>query len=449
MSGETRRLEYIGPYRLLSGPDGAAMPDGAGPNALGAVHRAAGPDGRDVAIRLLPPGTAVDVQRMREVLSPYVVDVLDGESAGPRPYVVSRFVPGRPLAERVAERGPMSGDALCRLATGLAKALAAVHGTGLAHGALDPGTVLVVDDAPVVVDFALTAAADPAGDIRAWAATVAFAATGRRDAPAGALPAALRPLVEAAAHPDPAARPAARDLAEAASRLDLPAVPAARPAPDEAPVPAAPPRGPEAGAVPEEARRGTSGSGVAAPELKVPLGWARLLTAMAVVIAVAVVVVVPVAGLAASLAAVTLLRLAGAPAGTRARGWAAAFGRTLLTVPYAAAAAVAVPVALVAAAAVGGEIDSLTAAAFGAGAGAAVLWTAPGVRGPRRQLERLFLPVARRPRTIAGAVLGLGVLALVAGVAALTLTPSFAPLYGVQQTLESSLDRLQHAVNRF
>ncbi|MFE9100606.1 protein kinase family protein [Actinomadura geliboluensis] len=434
MSGETRRLEHIGPYRLLSGTGGEASQ-----GAAGAVHRAAGPDGRDVAIRLLPPGAAVDIGRMREVLSPYVVDVLDGEPAGPRPYVVSRFVPGRPLAEAVAERGPMSGDALCRLAAGLAKALAAIHGTGLVHGALGPGTVLVVDDAPVVVDFALTAATDPAGDVRAWAATVAFAATGRRDAPAGALPAALRPLVEAAAHPDPGMRPAAEELAEAASRLDLPAVPAARPAPDEAPLPPAPAR------VPEAARREPA----RAHELKVALGWARLLTAMAVVIAVAVVVVVPVAGLAASLAAVTLLRLAGTPVGTWAKGWAGAFGRTLLTVPYAAAVAVAVPVVLVAAAAFGGKIDSLTAGAFGAGAGAAVLWTAPGVQGPRRQLERMFLPVARRPRTIAGAVLGLGALALVAGVAALTLTPSFAPLYGAQQSLESALDRLQHAVNRW
>ncbi|QKW34648.1 hypothetical protein HUT06_11930 [Actinomadura sp. NAK00032] len=432
MSGETRRMEHIGPYRLLSGLDGGA------PGAAGGVHRGAGPDGRDVAIRLLPPGAAVDIGRMREVLSPYVVDVLDGEPAGPQPYVVSRFVPGRPLAETVAERGPMAGDALCRMAAGLAKALAAIHATGLAHGALGPGTVLVVDDAPVVVDFALTAA-DSASDVRAWAATVVFAATGRQDAPVSALPDVLRALVEAAAHPDPGMRPAAEDLAEAASRLDLPAVPAARPAPDAAPLPPAPTR------VPEAARR----EPVRAHEEKVALGWARLLTAMAVVIAVAVVVVVPVAGLVASLAAVTLLRLAGTPVGTWAKGWAGAFGRTLLTVPYAAAAAVAVPVVLVAAAAAGGRIDSLTAAAFGAGAGAAVLWTAPGVHGPRRQLMRMFLPVARRPRTIAGAVLGLGALALVAGVAALTLTPSFAPLYGAQQSLESSLDRLQHAVNRW
>jgi hypothetical protein len=165
---------------------------------------------------------------------------------------------------------------------------------------------------------------------------------------------------------------------------------------------------------------------------------------MVVVIAVGIVIMAPIAGLVLTLGAVTLLRAGG----TTARGWAWAFGRTLLTVPYAAVFAVAVPLCLAAVSAVGGKIDSLAACAFGAGAGAAVLWTAPGVSAPRRRLERLFLPVARRPRAVAAAALALGVLCLVAGVGAMTLTPSFSPMYGLQQTLESAIDRFQHAVNR-
>ncbi len=443
MSGKTSP-RHIGPYRLLS-PDGA-----------GAVRRAAGPDGRDVAIRLLPPGAAPDIGRMREVASPYVVDVLDGEPAGPQPYVVSRFVPGRPLGDAVAEHGPVSGDALRGMAYGLAKALAAIHRAGLAHGALGPETVLVVDDAPVVADFALTAGGDSGGgaadDVGAWAATVTFAATGRRDASAEALPSGLRPLVEAASRPDPRERPAAEELAEAASKLDLPARPAPAPGTGPGLVPRARPESApaaSAGPRPKVAGEAASARGVAAHEMRVALGWARLLTAMAVVIAVAVAIIAPVAGLAASLAAVTLLRLAAAPERRGARGWAEAFGRTLLTVPYAAACTVAVPVGLAAVAAAGGRIDSLLACAFGAGAGAAALWTAPGVHGPRRRLERLLLPLARRPRPVAAAVVGLGVPALLAVVGAMTLEPSFAPMYGLQQTLESSLDRLQHAVGRW
>ncbi|RFS85834.1 hypothetical protein D0T12_12735 [Actinomadura spongiicola] len=453
MSGDIDRQAHIGQYRLLSRLGGG---DGTG---SGAVHRATGPDGRDVAIRLLAPGAVPDIARMRAVLSPYVVDVLDGAAASP-PYVVSRFVPGRPLAETVAEHGPMSGDALRRMAFGLAKALAAIHRAGLAHGDLGPATVLVVDGAPIVVDFGLTAA-DAAGDVRAWAATVAFAATGAGEVVADALPGPLRPLVAAACHPDPGARPSATELAEATSRLPLPESPAPpRPTPpppipppptQSRPAPAAPPapRAPQA-AVPPAAPVATSaapGSASAANAhgLAVARGWARLLAAMVVVIAVSVVIMAPIVGLAVSLGAVTLLRVAG----TTARGWAWAFGRTLLTVPYAAAFTVAVPLGLVAVSAVGGEIDSLSACAFGAGAGAAVLWTAPGVSGPRRQLERMFVSVARRPRGIATAGVVLGVLALAAVVGALTLTPSFSPMYGLQSSLESTMDRWQTGVNRF
>ncbi|MDL4818726.1 protein kinase domain-containing protein [Actinomadura opuntiae] len=430
MSGETSHQEHIGPYRLLTRLGG-----GTG------VHRATGPDGRDVAIRLLPPGAAPDIERMRAVLSPYVVDVLDGESGVRRPYVVSRFVPGRPLAEVVAEQGPMSGDALRRMAVGLAKALAAVHRAGLAHGELGPETVLVVDGAPIVVDFGLSAGAHGPGDVRAWAATVTFAATGRHEVPLDALPADLRPLVAAAADADPAARPDAERLAEAASRLEVRPVRAV-PAP-------APPVEEEAGraAVPAPVREPveTTARAADAQDLAVAQGWARLLAAMVVVIGVGIAVMMPIVGLLLTLVAVTLLRAAMSRTVT---GWAGALGRTALTVPYAAALTAAVPLALAAASVIGGEIDSLGACAFGAGAGAAVLWTAPGVSAPRRQLERMFLAVAGNPRHIAVAGVVLGVLALLAVVGAMSLRPSFAPMYGLQSSLERSIDRLQNAMDR-
>jgi hypothetical protein len=174
-------------------------------------------------------------------------------------------------------------------------------------------------------------------------------------------------------------------------------------------------------------------------------GWARLLAAMGVVIGVGIVVSMPIAGLVLTLAAVTVLRTT---MSDTVAGWAWALGRTALTVPYAAALTVAVPVGLAAASVIGGEIDSLGACAFGAGAGAAVLWTAPGVSAPRRQLERMFRAVAGSPRHIAVAGVVLGVLALLAVVGALSLTPSFAPMYGLQSSLERSIDRLQNAVDR-
>lgn len=40
-------------------------------------------------------------------------------------------------------------------------------------------------------------------------------------------------------------------------------------------------------------------------------------------------------------------------------------------------------------------------------------------------------------------------LALAAVFGVLTLTPSFSPMYGLQSSLESTMDRLQNAANRF
>ncbi|MBW8484477.1 hypothetical protein [Actinomadura parmotrematis] len=418
MTEDAPHEESIGPYRLLS-----RLGDGRG------GHRAADRSGRDVAIRRLDGaagGHRPDIAAMRGVLSPYVADVLDGD---PGAYVVTRFVPGRPLEEHVAGHGPLRGAALRLLALGLAKGLAAIHRAGLAHGGLAPGSVLVVDGAPVLVDFGLAAATE-ADDVYAWAATVTFAAT----APGGGdVPAPLVPLLRAATAADAAVRPSAAELAEAVEALDLGPAPApasapAAPVPEPRPAaadPAAPP--PAAVAVPR-------------PELEMARGWARLLTILVAVIAVSVTVLMPVAGLALSFLATGLLRLA-APAPLRGR--LLALGTTALSLPYAGAVAVAVPLAITALAAVDVVVEPLGAAALGAGAGTAVLWLAPGLGGPRRLLEEAFLRAARVPHRIAAAGVVLGLLAFAAAGAALSLTPSFAPMYGLQSSLENSLGRLQ------
>jgi hypothetical protein len=116
-------------------------------------------------------------------------------------------------------------------------------------------------------------------------------------------------------------------------------------------------------------------------------------------------------------------------------------------VPYAALFTVAVAGGLIALSALDVEADPLGVCAFAAGAGACALWTAPGVAGPRRQLERWFAPVARSPRgvTLAGGALGL--LTFLAVVGAISLTPSLAPMYGLQTSLESSIGSLQSALH--
>ncbi|GAA2418460.1 hypothetical protein GCM10010191_31580 [Actinomadura vinacea] len=456
----TAGIRHLGQYRLLDRVGGG----------VGVVHRAADASGRDVAIRVLPPGE-YDLARMKEVRSPYVVDVLDGDGDGAPPYIVSRFVPGRPLGEWLT--APLQGAELRRLALGLAKAIAALHRTGLTHGDLRPDHILVVDGAPVVIDFGLVPGG-PAADLRAWTCNVAFAATADpecfgEDYPAAArgeaIPEPLRLLLRAAW----TCSITPEGLAEALAAVELTSLeepePHLTPAPPDRAAASAAPRSEHAPA--EEARLtpaasrpvqapgeeersavsppASEASRLAAPdrraahEMAVARAWARLLTVMVMVIAVGIAIALPLAGIFLSLVAVTVLR-AGAD------GAARALVRTALSVPYAAAAAVLVTLGLAGMSAVKVEVDPLGACAFGAGAAVGVLWAGPGVRGPRRGLEAAFASVVRAPRRIALAGIVLGVLALCAVVAAISLTPSLAPLYGLQSGLENAVGRFQSAL---
>ncbi|GAA2573313.1 protein kinase [Actinomadura fulvescens] len=431
--------EHIGAYRVLT--------------RLGAgdVHRAAGPTGRDVAIRLLPDEARdrlrADLDRMRAVRSPYVVDVLDGDPEAVRPYVVSRFVPGRSLDRFVAEQGPLAGAALHRLALDLAKALAAIHESGLAHRALRPQDVLVVDGSPVIIDFALAAPAEPAADIQAWAAVVSHAA-------GGAVPATLQPLLEAAAAPAETARPTAKTLVEAVTQLEPPPAPipaaaapsvvaaASRAVPLPVPAGVAPSTSASAtasisGVATGGAGARRSGNGSGPVGTAVVQAWARLLAAMVVVAAAGFAVMLPVVGAVVSVVAVVLLR------GAAGRGWAMAVGTTVVTVPYAGVFALVVTLGLASGSAVGVEVDPLAACAVGVGAGVAALWAAPGISGPRRGLQRLVAGVAGTPRAIAVGGVLLGVVAFLAVVGAISMTPSFGPMYGLQSSLESAVSQLQ------
>jgi serine/threonine protein kinase len=268
MEGVDTSGQNIGRYHLL---------EKIGEGGMGVVHLAADPQGRKVAIKVLRPGVASDqtalrrlareVDSMRRVHSPHVAEIVDADVTAEPPYVVTQFVPGRTLEQTVRDRGPLKVHELQRLATGLAAALAAIHGAGIIHRDLKPGNVMFLDNGePVVIDFGiaqgvdatrLTAtglvigtpgylapeiiegedAAAPA-DVHSWASTVAFAATGRAPFGSGTfesifykimegrpdldgVPAALLPLVRAAMARNPAERPTAQALVGLTSRLDV------------------------------------------------------------------------------------------------------------------------------------------------------------------------------------------------------------------------------------
>ncbi len=208
----------LGPYRLLSQ---------LGAGGFGEVHLALDPEGRTVAIKVLHPHVASDalaltrlareVETMRRVRGPHIAEILDASLSGQRPYIVTRYVQGRSLSSVLASEGPVKGDDLLRLARGLARALESIHMAGVIHRDLKPANVILADHEPYVIDFGIACALDsasvtasgmvigtpgylapevleggdagPEADVFAWAATLAFVASGRQPYGTGPVPA--------------------------------------------------------------------------------------------------------------------------------------------------------------------------------------------------------------------------------------------------------------------
>ncbi|GAA0950874.1 protein kinase domain-containing protein [Nonomuraea longicatena] len=184
-----------------------------GSGARGVVYEAYDDAGDRFALRVqthpLEPGGRARLEKAAEVASPCVARLL-AAGTQPVPHLVTEFVAGASLRVRVGEAGPYAGGEVHALAIGVATALAAVHGRGLAHGDLRPDNVLIGPDGPRVVDFGLAAGSE-AEDVRDWGRLVRFAADGESGRRA-TLGQPLRDLVEQALDADPGRRPTARDL---------------------------------------------------------------------------------------------------------------------------------------------------------------------------------------------------------------------------------------------
>ncbi|MFF3418958.1 serine/threonine protein kinase [Streptomyces sp. NPDC002698] len=251
---------HIGPYRILGR---------LGAGGMGTVHAGVASDGMRVAVKMIHPEQAQEpefrarfrreVELSSRVTGPHLVPLLTADPDAPTPWLATAYVPGPTLNQHVLAHGPLTGGNLYAFAAATAQALAAIHAVGVVHRDVKPQNVLLTPAGPRMLDFGIAHAADgtsvtrtgvmtgtpgwispeqyrqgtagPAGDLFAWGALVAYAATGRLPFGSGApdvvafrvmsgeadldgIPASLRRTVEEALAQEPGDRPSAAEAAQ-------------------------------------------------------------------------------------------------------------------------------------------------------------------------------------------------------------------------------------------
>ncbi|HEY6337938.1 MAG TPA: protein kinase [Candidatus Sulfotelmatobacter sp.] len=148
----------LGPYEILSA---------LGAGGMGEVYRARDPRlGRDVAIKVLPSGSAPDSERLRRfelearataaLNHPNILAVFDiGSSHDNSPYIVSELLDGETLRERLTS-GAQPVRKAVDYALQIARGLAAAHDHGIFHRDLKPENIFITRDGHVkILDFGL------------------------------------------------------------------------------------------------------------------------------------------------------------------------------------------------------------------------------------------------------------------------------------------------------
>jgi eukaryotic-like serine/threonine-protein kinase len=134
----------LGPYEIV------ALLDRGG---MGEVYRARDPRlGRDIAVKVLPPEFALDVDRLRRfeqeartaaaLNHPNIVTIHSVEQSDSVLFLTMELVEGRPLSRVTPPRG-MAVDELLAIAIPLVDAVAAAHEKGIAHRDLKPANIMI------------------------------------------------------------------------------------------------------------------------------------------------------------------------------------------------------------------------------------------------------------------------------------------------------------------
>ncbi len=159
----------LGHYRIV---------EKIGAGGMGEVYRAHDEHlDRDVAIKVLPPGTLTDESARRHfhkealILSqlnhPNVATIYDFDTQQGVDFLVMEFIPGLTLSEKVTT-GAMPEKEVLRLGVQLAEGLAAAHEHGVVHRDLKPGNLRVTSDGRLkILDFGLAKLWRPVTDTTA------------------------------------------------------------------------------------------------------------------------------------------------------------------------------------------------------------------------------------------------------------------------------------------
>ncbi|MFF7048695.1 endo alpha-1,4 polygalactosaminidase [Streptomyces griseorubiginosus] len=149
---------------------GYTLVDRLGSGGMGVVYLGRSESGRRVAVKLVHSAFALDeefrtrfrqeVAAARRVSGAFTAPVVDADPDAPQPWMATLYVPGRTLADIVAQDGPLRGSALRVLALGLVEALRDIHRVGTVHRDLKPSNVLMAEDGPRVIDFGISYAVD-------------------------------------------------------------------------------------------------------------------------------------------------------------------------------------------------------------------------------------------------------------------------------------------------
>jgi adenylate cyclase len=137
-----------------------------GVGGMGEVYRARDSKlGRDVALKVLPPKTAANPDRLKRfkrearavaaLNHPHIVTIFSVEQSNRTHFLTMELVEGVPLSQLIPESG-LPLESLFEISSAMAEALAAAHEKGIVHRDLKPANVMVDKKGGVkILDFGL------------------------------------------------------------------------------------------------------------------------------------------------------------------------------------------------------------------------------------------------------------------------------------------------------